>query len=309
MLYGVGLPEMVLGDALSELFDVVSLAEDRGFHSAWAMDNPLRGVECLDPLVALAAASALSQRIGLGTAVIISALRAPVQLASELAAIDQLSQGRLVVGVGLGADRSLYEAFGISADNRAKRFSSGVELMKRLWLGDRVDYRDEFWSLTAAMSTPKPFRPTGPPIWFGGSDLKALKRAVALGDGWIGAGSSSLDDFARRSASILASLSEAGRPRSGFTIAKRMYVCLGAGEDSRIRTRAWFRDFYGDESAADRFALVGAENECLETLRYLEELGTDLVILNTMFDHVRQLHRLADLLELEQQAGTRKGIP
>jgi alkanesulfonate monooxygenase SsuD/methylene tetrahydromethanopterin reductase-like flavin-dependent oxidoreductase (luciferase family) len=279
------------------MLSVLALAEEKGFHSAWVMDNPLRGIQCLDPLVALSAASVVTERILLGTAVIISGLRIPALLAAELASIDRLSNGRLVVGVGLGSDPSLYEAYGMSSEHRVDRFASGIHLLRRMWQAEPVNYRDEFWSLSGVRSTPNPLQTSGPPLWFGGSDSRALERAVVLGEGWIGAGSSTLDEFAEHARFIRTLLDSAGARRTGFTIAKRLYVCLDAGGDALQKTRGWFERFYGDSTAADRYAYVGPEAGLQETVRFLERAGADLVILNTMFDHINQLNRVCDVLE------------
>src|SRR5262249_33663137 len=144
----------------------------------------------------------------------------------SLGSVDQLSGGRLIVGVGLGGRTNVYPAFGISTERRVRRFTEGIEVMKRLWTEDRVTFKGEFWALNDAAMTPKPVQRPHPPIWFGARHPDALRRAVALGNGFIGAGSSSTADFTQQVTLIRQYLVEARRDPASFALAKRVYLAV-----------------------------------------------------------------------------------
>jgi alkanesulfonate monooxygenase SsuD/methylene tetrahydromethanopterin reductase-like flavin-dependent oxidoreductase (luciferase family) len=134
---GIAIPQTSLGAPLTADFIRVFLrrAEELGYTSAWVVERILGAVHALEPVEMLTYAAACTTRMRLGSAVLLTALRNPVHLAKSLASLDQLSAGRLVVGVGLGGDRRLYPAFGLVAARRAARFEEGLHVMRRLWTG------------------------------------------------------------------------------------------------------------------------------------------------------------------------------
>ena len=136
-------------------------AETLGFHSAWVVDHMMGEMPSLAPVELLTWASALTERMRLGAAVLLTALRSPVHLAKSLATLDQLSRGRLVVGVGLGGPGG-YPAYGISPERRAARFSEGLRLMTRLWTESRVSVAGDFWTLEDVTIEPKPVQKPHP---------------------------------------------------------------------------------------------------------------------------------------------------
>lgn len=175
--------------------DFLVRAEALGFGSAWVVEQILGRLPSLEPVALLTWAAALTERIRLGSAVLLTALRSPVHLAKSLTTLDHLSGGRLLVGVGLGIAR-LHRAFGLAPERRAERFVEGIRLMTRLWTEPRVTFTGEFWRLEDATMEPKPLQKPHPPLWFGAHHPNALRRAVELGDGFMGAGSASTAQFA-----------------------------------------------------------------------------------------------------------------
>jgi probable F420-dependent oxidoreductase len=263
-------------------------AEALGYDSVWTQEQILGAAGSLEPVAFLAYAAALTRRVRLGVAVLITPLRSPIQLAKALGSVDLLSGGRLTVGVGLGS-RTLYPAFGIAAERRVRRFTEGLEVMKRLWTEERVTFRGEFWRLENAAMAPKPVQRPHPPIWFGAHHPDALRRAVALGDGFIGAGSSSIAEFEQQAALVQKALAEAGRDPATFALAKRVYLAV---DPDRARTmarlREWFGWFYGNAALADRVAVVGSAEECAAGLRRVRAAGAELILLNFVADELGQ---------------------
>ncbi|HLQ34152.1 MAG TPA: LLM class flavin-dependent oxidoreductase [Chloroflexota bacterium] len=263
------------------------------YDSAWDQEQILGKMPTLEPVDLLTFSAACTQRLRLGSAVLLTALRSPVHLAKSLSTLDNLSQGRLIVGVGLGAAPRIYPAFGAQAETRAARFSEGIRLMKALWTEDRVTFEGRFWQLQDAAMEPKPVQKPHPPVWFGGGHPNALRRAVQLGDGFIGAGSSSTEAFAEQAQNLRGFLSEANRDPATFPIAKRVYIHV---DDSRDRAwqalEAWFALRYG-RTEYQHIAIYGPPDECAAKLRDVSAAGAGLILFTPVANELEQMERLA----------------
>jgi alkanesulfonate monooxygenase SsuD/methylene tetrahydromethanopterin reductase-like flavin-dependent oxidoreductase (luciferase family) len=229
----------------------------------------------------------------LGCAVHLTAVRSPVHLAKSLTTVDQLSGGRLIVGVGLGTPR-FDSAFGVDSKTRVARFTEGIRLMKALWTEPRVTFDGRFWQLDAMPMEPKPVQQPHPPIWFGAAHPNALRRAVKYGDGFIGAGSSTPGHFAVQVRTIRTCLEESGRDPASFPISKRVYIAV---DDDKARAgkklEEWFTLNYGGRSNHEQIAVWGSADECAERLRGIAACGGELIVLTTLFDYAEQLERIA----------------
>lgn len=289
---GIAIPQDVADlDGEIRLRDYLQTAESLGFDGLWASESGR--AKAADPLSALSFAAAVTDRPALGTAVLISNRRAPLQLAHSLASIDRLSRGRLITGVGIGNGSEDYPRYGLDPAHRATRFEHGIELMKRLWTQDRVTFHDAWWTLDDVRPPLHPIQKPHPPIWFGARKPKALERAARLGDGWIGAGSASPSEFETSLETLRPLLSEYGR-RDDFAIAKRVYIHVGnATADTYNSVRAYFASHYGNADLAASVAVVGGPARCGEHLAWLANLGVTHVILHPMVDISRQAGVLA----------------
>jgi probable F420-dependent oxidoreductase len=294
MRFGIALPQLFSQPRvdLAALRTFVGRVEALGYDSVWSQEQILGAAGSLEPLTLLAYAAALTQRVRLGVAVLVTPFRNPVQLAKSVATVDQLSGGRLVVGVGLGGRLQLYPAFGIPPERRVRRFTEGLEVMKRLWREDRVTFKGEFWQLDNAAMAPKPVQRPHPPIWFGARHPDAIRRAVALGDGFMGAGSSSTIDFTQHVVHLRACLAEAGRDPASFAVAKRVYLAVDPDRSRALeRLRAWFGWYYGNAGMADQVAIVGSVEECVAGLREVRAAGAELILLNFVADELGNAER------------------
>jgi len=266
-------------------------ANTSGYHSVWVQE--VVDASLLEPTCLLTYAAALTQNLQLGSAVLLTTLRAPLQLAKMLSSIDQLSQGRLIIGAALGSNTQNYPAYGISAEKRVRRFVEGIALMKKLWTEERVNHDGEYWRLHDESLEPKPIQKPHPPIWLGGSHPNALRRAVQLGDGWIG-GRTTIDKFKTHVIAVRQILEELNRDPADFMIGKRVYIAVDSN-----RTRAerklnqWFSQVYGAGDIAGSAAIYGSEQECIDKLGELILAGTKLLILNPVSDHMEHLEGLA----------------
>ena len=269
--------------------------EELGYHSAWTQEAVLGASPQLSPLETMTYAAACTQRIRIGCVVFVSTLHNPVHLAKSLASLDQLSGGRLDVGLGTGGKARPFAAFGLTADRYVARFSEGVELMKALWTQPRVSFDGEFWQLKDAAMEPKPAQKPHPPVWIGANGETALRRAVRIGDGFFGAGSAPTARFAEQVKIVRAALADSGRDPAGFPVAKRLYIAVDDNTGrARERINNAMERIYGrrvpDIEAA---AVAGSPAECAAEVARAADAGAELILFTTMFDHAVQAARLA----------------
>ena len=270
-------------------------AEELGFDSAWAQEQLLGSWNQFAPIEAMTYAAACTERLRLGCVVFVSTLYSPVHLAKSLSTLDQLSLGRIEIGVGTGGQRRPFAAFGVDPGRYVARFTEGIALMKALWTQPRVTFDGEFWQLQDAAMEPKPFQKPYPPLWFGAAGEPALRRAVRLGDGFFGAGSSPTARFAEQVAVVRAALAEAGRSAETFPIAKRVYVAIDddAGR-ARARMNAALEQLYGHRvEAIETAAVAGTAADCARELHQVAEAGAELILCTALFDQAEQMEKLA----------------
>jgi probable F420-dependent oxidoreductase len=275
----------------------IQRAEELGFHSIWVQEqiglwstlNALEGVSMLGY------AAGLTRKILLGGAVFLAVLRNPILLAKSITSLDQLSQGRLIAGVGLGGVRRLYQAYSVSDDRLVARFNEALSLMRRLWTEEDLTFEGQFWKLQNATLLPRPIQRPHPPIWFGAHVPAALKRAAKYGSGFIGAGSSSTQNFKNEVQYVLSALEEAKKDPADFTIGKRVYLAVDANRDRAAkRLREWLGLFYRKPELADTVAVWGRPDECADQLEEIIAAGAQLLLLNPVFDMMDHLEILAN---------------
>jgi probable F420-dependent oxidoreductase len=144
------------------------------------------GMQWLDPLVTLSMLAGTTERVRLGTSVFVLPYRDPVTLASEVAALDVLSEGRVILGVGVGWMREEFEAIGVPSRERGARTDEHLRVLKTLWTEDPASFDGEFTRFDGIVLATKPHNQGGPPVWIGGNTEPALRRALRFGDGWHG---------------------------------------------------------------------------------------------------------------------------
>jgi probable F420-dependent oxidoreductase len=270
-------------------------AEALGFDSAWAQEGMLGPGPQLGPIEAITYAAACTRRIRLGCSVFVSTLHSPVHLAKSITTLDQLSRGRIEVGVGTGGKNRPFAAFGVDPARYVSRFTEGIALMKALWTEPDVTFDGEFWQLKDAPMEPKPFQKPYPPLWFGGASEPALRRAVRLGDGFFGAGSTPTAAFAEQVQIVRDALAQAARPAGDFPIAKRVYFAIDedAGR-ARTRVNAALEVIYGRRvPAIEAAAIAGSASDCVRELKQVAAAGAGLILCTAPFDLREQMERLA----------------
>jgi probable F420-dependent oxidoreductase len=270
-------------------------AEELGFDSAWTQEQVLGSYPLLGPIETMTYAAACTGRLRLGCVVFVSTLHSPAHLAKSLSTLDQLSHGRIEIGVGTGGKGRQFAAFGVDPERYVARFTEGLALMKALWTESRVTFDGEFWQLEDSAMEPKPFQKPFPPIWFGGASRTALRRAVRLGNGFFGAGSSPTAKFADQVQIVREALAESGRPAEDFPIAKRVYIAVDENARlARTRINAELERLYGRRSEdIEAAAVAGTPDDCVRELRKIAEAGAQLILFTPMFEQAEQAERLA----------------
>jgi probable F420-dependent oxidoreductase len=270
-------------------------AEELGFDSAWTQESVLGPSSQFAPIEAMTYAAACTQRLRLGCVVFVSTLYSPVHLAKSLSTLDQLSRGRVEIGVGTGGKFRPFAAFGVDSQRYVARFSEGLALMKALWTEPRVTFDGEFWQLSGAAMEPKPYQKPFPPIWVGASGPSALRRAVRIGSGFFGAGSSTTAAFADQVAIVRQALADSGRPEHDFGIAKRLYIAIdeNAGR-ARERMNAALERIYGQRvPSIEAAAVAGPPADCVREVRAIAAAGAELILFTAPFEQAEHAERLA----------------
>src|SRR5215217_6796022 len=188
MHFGVILPNYSKDSTPDGIRRVAETAEELGFDSVWATEHLIVGPDAIDPygrvyapLVTLAWIAGWTERIGLGTSIVLVPLHNPMHLAKEVATLQELAGGRFTLGVGMGWHKDEFEFMGVPFKGRGRRGDEAIRLMRAIWNGERdVDGQD----LSFHDATSEPHPSPQPEIWVGGSSDRAVRRALELGDAW-----------------------------------------------------------------------------------------------------------------------------
>ena len=184
---GFGIGAWPFGErTAARFFDFVDRCEDWGVDSLWFSDRIVGPGATLEPVVTMAALSGRKGMMKFGTNALIMSVRHPVLMAKELATLDFLSEGRLLLVAGLGGEDPLeYEACGVAKPERARRTDEALEAMRLLWTQDKATFQGRYFRFTDVSVTPKPVQQPGPPVWIAGRSDAAMRRTGRLGDGWL----------------------------------------------------------------------------------------------------------------------------
>ena len=295
MRFAISIPQRFADGTFDpiRLRDYLTRAESLGFHSAWTQEAVLGPAPTLAPLELMAFAAACTERLRLGCAVFVSPLHNPIHLAKGISTLDQLSRGRIEVGMGTGGRGRMFSAFEVDPAHLVARFTEGLQLVKACWTEPRITFEGRFWQLNGAFVEPKPFQKPYPPLWIGGNHPEAVRRALRYGNGFFGAGSSTTAQFAQQVNVLRAAQVEAHQDPATFQIAKRVYIVID-DDASRARERvdAGLTQIYGS-SSLNAVAVSGPPSACIAGLREVAEEGAELIQLHPLFDEAEQMERLA----------------
>jgi len=263
------------------------------FESAWVQEQVIGASGSLAPLQTLTYAAACTERVRLGCAVFVLPLHNPLHLAKAISSLDCLSHGRVEVGVATGGQGRPFGAFGVDPDKPVARFNEALALMKACWTDREINFDGRLWKLQGASMEPKPVQKPYPPVWFGGAAPAGMRRAVRHGDGFMGAGSQTVTQFAEQVKVVRGELAEQHRDPGTFRIGKRVYVHV---DDDAGRGRQRLEDaltaHYGRGGWSEHI-LAGPPETCATGIGAVADAGAELILLNPMLDDAEQLDRLA----------------
>jgi probable F420-dependent oxidoreductase len=277
---------------------VAQRAEALGFCDLWVTENTLDHVTCFDPVVVLTYAAAVTSRIRLGASVVVLAIHSPLTVAHQWATLDHLSNGRAILGVGLGREHH-YRQFEVPEAGRVRRFREEVELIKALWTQQSVTYRGRFYQLEAGTMAPKPVQTPHLPIWMGVGHPDAVRRTASIADGWMGSGGSSIAEFGRSVPVLREALAAAGRDPDAFPISKRIFTAVDERpEVARAELHRWFTEVYHNPAGTDASGIHGTPEQVRERLEEIIAMGANHLLLNAVSRHVEQTQALAEVVGL-----------
>jgi probable F420-dependent oxidoreductase len=191
MKFGIAVPNFGAFATREQITDIAVLSEELLYDSLWVSDHVIIpashkvfGDTFLDPLVTLACIAGSTNKIELGTSVIILPYRNPLVLAKMVSTLDALSRGRVIMGIGAGWLEEEFKALGVPFGERGKITDEHIEIVRELWTSDNPEYSGEYAGFSDIKFRPKPERKPHPPVWVGGESRKAMERAVKYGDGW-----------------------------------------------------------------------------------------------------------------------------
>jgi len=279
------------------LLALAERAEALGYDSIWVGDS-ITARPRHEPLTLLSAVAARTKRAELGTAVLLPALRNPVVLAHGIATLDQISEGRFILGVGIASDvpniRAEFTACGVPFEKRVGRMLEGLRLSRELWSGKPVNWNGR-WVVEDATLGPVPYRPGGPPIWIGGTSLERVGR---LYDGWF-PNAPDPDEWRVQWREIHDIAREAGRDPAQLTGA--VYLTLTIDDDTETaeaRMDQFMINYYGRAGMRGRQAnYAGPASGAVEWLGKWIEAGVTHLVCRFAGDAERQLELVARLRE------------
>jgi probable F420-dependent oxidoreductase len=278
---------------------VAMRAEALGFRDLWVTENTLDHVFCFDPVVVLTYAAAVTSHIRLGASVVVLAIHSPLMIAHQWACLDYVSNGRAVLGVGLGREHH-YRQFEVPEEGRVRRFREEVEIIRALWTQPTVNYQGRFYHLANETMQPKPVQRPHLPIWMGVGHPDALRRTARLADGWMGSGGSSKAAFAQAVPVLRQTLEEQGRDPASFPISKRVFLSVHErAATAREELLRWFTVVYRNPPGTDASGIHGTPEQVAEQLEALAAQGANHLLLNPVCRYDEQVEALAELAGLK----------
>ena len=282
------------------LLTLAEQAENLGYDSVWVGDSILAKPRH-EPLTLLAGVAGRTKKLELGTAVLLPALRNPVVLAHMAATIDQISEGRLILGVGIANDvpsvHDEFEAVGVPFEKRVGRMLEGLRLCKALWTGEPVDW-DGRWKVRQGILAPTPYRSGGPPLWGTGSTPAGLARVGRFFDGWFPVGPDA-ETIGQRWTMVKDAAREAGRDPADIAFA--VYLTLVIDDDAargEQRINDYLAGYYRTEAERIRrtqACFAGSETNAVEWLKSFVNIGASHLVVRFAGDHDRHLKTIAQL--------------
>jgi alkanesulfonate monooxygenase SsuD/methylene tetrahydromethanopterin reductase-like flavin-dependent oxidoreductase (luciferase family) len=295
------LPLMEFGDegqSLARLTGAVDAAQECGFAAVSANDHFLFQAPWLDGLTALSAVIDRSGTMELATTIALAALRGPVPLAKTFAALDLLSDGRVIAGLGPGSSERDYNAVGVPYEERWQRFDEAVAILGSLLRGDPPPENRRYYPLPDSQLAPAPRRPGGIPLWIGSWGTEAgLRRVARLGDGWLASAyNTTPEGFGAAKQSLSEQLHAHGKDPDRFRNALATmwtWITEDARDADRVLREVLAPMLKRDPDALRDQLCIGPAEKCAELLSGYARAGCERVYLWPLGDEPRQIELAA----------------
>ncbi len=274
---GLGIANFPFSDARG-FWRWIERCEDSSVDSIWQTDRLVSPIPQLESMTAMAALAGATERLKFGMNVTVVTFRDPLVLARECATIDYLSNGRLLPAFGVGPDIAPeWQATGRSPDGRGKQVDEALEIMARLWTGERVTFEGQHYRYRDVQIAPLPVqRPL--PLWIGGRSGAAIRRTAKVGTGWLG-GVESPEQVAPIVAGIRESSAAAGRPIDPDHFGAAFGYRFGTWDDPIVQKTARILSALAKTSDPRRHAAVGGADEILARIEEFKAVGISKFVL------------------------------
>jgi probable F420-dependent oxidoreductase len=285
MQFGLSLPHFWRVASPEAIRRVAQRAEHLGYDGIWVSDHIVIpdsavnrfGSVFYEPLTVLGFAAACTSTIRLGTTVLIVPYRNPIVTAKVLSTLDVLSGGRVIAGLGVGWTEDEFKALGVPFKERGALSDEYIAVFKTLWTQDKPAFHGQYMRFDQIAFEPKPVQKPHIPIWIGGNSKRAIRRAVALGDGW-----------------------HPTRPLPGEVkvgVAYLHEVCAQRGRDPRsmmIAVRQPLKFYDATEASVKRRPLLGSTQKIIDDLGQYRDVGVQYVMLDTFYSAAELEHETVD---------------
>jgi probable F420-dependent oxidoreductase len=294
MKVGIFLPQIGNNSTKENILYVAKESEKAGFDSVWVLDRllwplkpqtpyvasadgslPIQYQNVLDPLTTLTYVAAVTNQIMLGTSIIDMFFQNPVELAKRFATLDILSNGRSIAGLGIGWSKDEYEVSGVPFKNKGNRADEYVQVLKKIWTEEIVEFKGEFYNIPPSKIDPKPIQKPHPPILFGGFSPKTFSRIVNYANGWIGiAGFGPLEQLGQ----MINGLREEARKSNKDP--SKIEVVIGAYPNILESTST--------SSTQTRSPMTGTIDEIGSDIQQIKAMGVNHMFFGHMFSSIGQ---------------------
>jgi probable F420-dependent oxidoreductase len=289
--FGLSIPGTAPDRTPRTSIELAQRAEQAGAHSIWATERILDSTP--DPFVTLGAVAAGTSHIKLGTSVALGVLRPPVLLAKAATAVDSISGGRLILGLGVGSRAEDFAAVEVSLHERGRRMDEALQICEMAWRGDPIAFSGKHHRIDVPAMQERTVQQPHPPIWFGGRAEAVLRRVSRFGQGFIASTSSGVEGFRDQWSTIRAHCERVGRDSASLTPAALAYVSVA---QDPARAREVMIDHlvrsFGPERVARGLGLTGTPREVIRGAREYFDAGVEVLILSPVSAEERHLEVL-----------------
>ena len=299
MKVGLVLPQFGEHATAENIIYIATEAEKEGIDSVWVLDRllwpikpqtpyvaspdgslPVEYQNVLDPLTTLTYVAAVTEQISLGTSVIDIFFQNPIVLSKRITTLDILSDGRVIAGLGIGWSKDEYEVSGVPYKDKGTRADEYLQVLKKIWTDDVVEFRGQFYNIPASKIGPKPVQKPQPPILLGGFSPKTFSRIVNYANGWIGvAGFGPLEQLEQVINGLKESARKADKDPSKISIYMLSYPNVLESPSNQIRA-----------------PMTGTIEQIGSDIEQIKAMGTDHIIFGHIFSSVgRDMKKMVEV--------------